>query len=148
MTMVGHGGSSWRRDGERERKKIQEKMRKNGCVQQQQPLRTTELCCHWPCVVPLPAIPLPAIDHNISLTQIEPISASFYLKPIASDLSLFDYGLVWEWMSWVLCWVSILWMVWFGSGFVDVVVDDLIRWWCFAGCWAFILLLGFNLHVL
>ena len=48
--------------------------------------------------------------------------------------SFFDYGLVWEWMSWVLCWVSILWMVWFGSGFVYVVVDDLIRWWCFAGC--------------
>ena len=64
------------------------------------------------------------------------------------DLSLFDYGLVWEWMSWVPCWVSILWMVRFGSGFVDVVVDDLIRWWCFAGCWVSILLLGFDLHVL
>ena len=35
MTMVGHGGSSWRRDGEIKRKKILEKMRKNGCVQQQ-----------------------------------------------------------------------------------------------------------------
>ena len=48
--------------------------------------------------------------------------------------SFFDYGLVLEWMSWVLCWVFILWMVWFGCGFVDVVVDDLIRWWCFVGC--------------
>ena len=46
------------------------------------------------------------------------------------------------------CWVSILWMVRFGSGFIDVVVDDLIRWWCFAGCWVSILLLGFDLHVL
>ena len=46
------------------------------------------------------------------------------------------------------CWVSILWMVRFGSGFVDVVVDDLIRWWCFAGCWVSILLLGLNLYVL
>ena len=36
MTMVGHGGSGWRRDGEGERKKILEKMRKNGCIQQQQ----------------------------------------------------------------------------------------------------------------
>ena len=27
---------------------------------------------------------------------------------ITPDLSLFDYGLVWEWISWVLCWVSIL----------------------------------------
>ena len=62
--------------------------------------------------------------------------------------SFFDYGLVWEWMSWVLCWVSILWMVWSGSGFVDVVVDDLIQWWCFAGCWVSILSLGFDLHVL
>ena len=87
-------------------------------------------------------------DHSISLTQIKPISASFYLKPIAPDLSLFDYGLVWEWMSWVLCWVSILWMVWSRSGFVDVLVDDLIRWWCFAGCWVSILFLGFDLHVL
>ena len=34
--------------------------------------------------------------------------------------NFFDYGLVWEWMSWVLCWVSILWMVWFGCGFVWV----------------------------
>ena len=51
-------------------------------------------------------------------------------------------------MSWVLCWVSILWMVWSGSGFVDVVVDDLIRWWCFVGCWVSILLLGYDLHVL
>ena len=39
--MVGHGGLGWRRDGERERKKILEKMRKNDCVQQQQPLHTT-----------------------------------------------------------------------------------------------------------
>ena len=38
-------------------------------------------------------------------------------------------------------------MVWFGSGFVDVVVDDLIRGWCFASCWVSILLLGFDLHV-
>ena len=30
-------------------------------------------------------------------------------------------------------------MVWFGSGFIDVIVDDLIRWWCFAGCWVSIL---------
>ena len=62
--------------------------------------------------------------------------------------SFFDYGLVWGWMSWVLCWVSILWMVWFGSSFIDVVVDDLIRWWCFASCWVSILLLGLNLYVL
>ena len=48
----------------------------------------------------------------------------------------------------MLCWVSILWMVWFGSGFVDVVVDDLIQWCCFAGCWVSILLLGIDLHVL
>ena len=41
MTMVGHGGLGWRRDGERERKKILEKMRKKDCVQQQQPLHTT-----------------------------------------------------------------------------------------------------------
>ena len=34
--------------------------------------------------------------------------------------NFFDYGLVWEWMSWVLCWVSILWMVLFGSGVVSV----------------------------
>ena len=61
--------------------------------------------------------------------------------------SFLDYGLVLEWMSWVLCWVFILWMVWFGSGLVDVVVDDLIRWWCFASCWVPILLLGFDLHV-
>ena len=33
-------------------------------------------------------------DHSISQTQIKPISASFYLKPIAPDLGLFDYGLV------------------------------------------------------
>ena len=35
MTKVGHGGSGWRRDGERERerKKILEKMKKNGCKQ-------------------------------------------------------------------------------------------------------------------
>ena len=39
--MVGHGGLGWRRDGERERKKILEKMRKKDCVQQQQPLHTT-----------------------------------------------------------------------------------------------------------
>ena len=32
MIMVGHGGLGWRRDGERERKKILEKMRKNGCI--------------------------------------------------------------------------------------------------------------------
>ena len=94
MTMVGHGGLGWRRDGERERKKILEKIRKNDCVQQQQPLRTTELCCHWPCVVLSPAILLPATDHVISQTQIKPILASFYLKPIAPDLGLFDYGLV------------------------------------------------------
>ena len=140
MTMVGHGGLGWRRDGERERKKILEKMRKNDCVQQQQPLHTTtsssllllkrnssnptlfdtdseklkqffskfdkietapigfdsttELCCHWPCVVSSSAILLPATDHSISQTQIKPISASFYLKPIAPDLGLFDYGLV------------------------------------------------------
>ena len=103
MTMVGHGGLGWRRDGERERerererKKILEKMRKNGCVeqqQQQQLLRTTELCCHWPCVVSSSAILLPATDHSISQTQIKPISASLYLKTITPDLSLFDYGLV------------------------------------------------------
>ena len=35
-------------------------------------------------------------------------------------------------------------MVWFGSGFIDVIVDDLIRWSCFAGCWVSILLLGFD----
>ena len=139
MTMVGHGGLGWRRDGERERKKILEKMRKNDCVQQQQqqqqqqPLHTTtsssllllkrnssnptsfdtdseklkqffskfdkietgligfdsttELYCHWPCVVPSPAIPPPATDHSISLTQIKPISASFYLKPITPDFT-------------------------------------------------------------
>ena len=32
MTMVGHEGSGWRRDGEKERKKILEKLRKNSCV--------------------------------------------------------------------------------------------------------------------
>ena len=47
----------------------------------------------------------------------------------------------------MLCWVFILWMVWFGSGFVDVVVGDLIRGGCFASCWVSILLLGFDLHV-
>ena len=26
----------------------------------------------------------------------------------------------------MLCWVSILWMIWFGSGFVDVVVDGFL----------------------
>ena len=128
--MVGHGGLGWRRDGERERKKILEKMRKmtaynnnNRYIQQlllllkwnssnptsfdtdSEKLRqffskfgkietgligfnsTIELYCHWPCVVPSPAIPLPATDHNISLTQIKPISASFYLKPIAPDFT-------------------------------------------------------------
>ena len=34
--------------------------------------------------------------------------------------NFFDYGLVWEWMSWLLCWVSILWMVWFVCGFMWV----------------------------
>ena len=37
-------------------------------------------------------------------------------------------------------------MVWFGSGFIDVIVDDLIRWWCFASCWVSTLLLGLNLY--
>ena len=121
--MVGHRGSGWRRDGERERKKILEKMRKNGCVQQlllllkwnssnpksfdidfetlrqffskfgeieTRPIEfnsTTELCCHWPCVVSSPAIPPPTINHSISLTQIKPILASFYLKPITPNFT-------------------------------------------------------------
>ena len=48
---------------------------------------TIELYCHWPCVVPSLAIPPPTTDHNISLTQIKPISASFYLKPITPDFT-------------------------------------------------------------
>ena len=39
-------------------------------------------------------------------------------------------------------------MVWFGSGFVDVVVDDLIWWRCFPSFWVSIHLFGFDLHVL
>ena len=27
-------------------------------------------------------------------------------------------------------------------------MEDLIRWWCFAGCWVSILLLKFDVHVL
>ena len=44
----------------------------------------------------------------------------FKLLTCCGIQNFFDYGLVWEWMSWVLCWVSILWMVWFGCGFVWV----------------------------
>ena len=48
---------------------------------------TTELCYHWPCVVLSLAIRPPTTNHNISLTQIKLISASFYLKPIAPDFT-------------------------------------------------------------
>ena len=42
----------------------------------------------------------------------------FKLLTCCGIRNFFDYGLVWEWMSWVFCWFSILWMVWFGYGFV------------------------------
>ena len=44
----------------------------------------------------------------------------FKLLTCCGIRNFFDYGLVWEWMSWVLCWISILWMVWFGCGFMWV----------------------------
>ena len=52
-----------------------------------------------------------------------------------------------HWLGLLLAWASDC-KVFFGSGFVDVVVDNLIWWWCFAGCWVSILLLGFDFHVL
>ncbi|KAF3965570.1 hypothetical protein CMV_010252 [Castanea mollissima] len=52
-----------------------------------------------------------------------------------------------HWLGLLLVWASDC-KVFCGSGFVDVVVDDLIRWWCFAGLWVSSLLLGFDLHVL
>ena len=36
-----------------------------------------------------------------------------------------------HWLGLLLDWASDC-KVFSGSGFVDVVVDDLIRWWCFA----------------
>ncbi|KAL0011168.1 hypothetical protein SO802_006276 [Lithocarpus litseifolius] len=48
---------------------------------------TTDLHCHWPCVALLQAILPPSIDHSISLTLIKPISASFYVRPIAPDFT-------------------------------------------------------------
>ena len=50
----------------------------------------------------------------------------FKLLTCCGIWNFFDYGLVWEWMSRVLCWVSILWMVWvwFHVGFLVFALVD------------------------
>ena len=90
--------------------------------------------------------------HLLGISYFE-ISFFFFFKLLTycGIQNFFDYGLVWEWISWVLCWVSILWMVWFGSGFVWVFLwvflclplfmfFDLVKF-IFFSC-------GFDVHVL
>ena len=74
----------------------------------------------------------------------------FKLLTCCGIQNFFDYGFVREWMSWVLCWVSILWMVWFGCCFmwVSCVCScwcSLI-WWC--SCFFFFFSCWFDVHVL
>ena len=73
----------------------------------------------------------------------------FKLLTCCGIWNFFDYGLVWESMSWVPCWVSILWMVWFRCDFMWVflcllllMLFDLVMFmFFFFSCW-------FDVHAL
>ena len=58
-------------------------------------------------------------------------------------------------MSWVLCWVSILWTVWFGCGFMWVflclllfMLFDLVMFFFFFLCPVGLIFMFFDVHVL